>query len=83
MIKLRDGSYHLLDTPRFCASHPPKARLVVRAVAYGFFVREKRYPRWGAAGVQREDAEADNVVIGADMYVLKGNQPRFYSHAPV
>ncbi|MGA2108979.1 MAG: hypothetical protein ABSH25_15205 [Syntrophorhabdales bacterium] len=62
---------------------PLKARPVVRAVVYNFFVFERKGdPRWGAAGAQKEDAEADNIVIGADRFVLKGNHHRVFSHSP-
>ena len=46
------------------------------------YSKEKGDPRWGAAGAQKEDAEADNIVIGADRFVLKGNHHRVFSHSP-
>ena len=54
---------------------PLKARPVVRAVVYNFFVFERKGdPRWEAAGAQKEDAEADILVIGDDMPLLKQSE---------
>jgi hypothetical protein len=40
-----------------------------------FFVFERKGdPRWEAAGAQKEDAEADILVIGDDMPLLKQSE---------
>jgi len=37
------------------------------------YSKEKGDPRWGAAGAQKKDAETDNLVIGTNWPLLKGN----------
>ena len=49
----------------------------MRGVVYNFFVFEIKGTPAGGSGAQKEDAEADNLVIGADMSVLWGKPAPF------